>query len=432
MGRRGRCVRAVPSSVTRRLTIAALLILLIGCGGPERDPNTIEFWTLQLSPTFDDYMQDLVARYEAENPGITVRWVDVPYEGITQKLLSSIAGGRAPDVVNLPADYVRKYVDLGAMAAVDTLLDRSVLASYFPSALDPLTMEGHAYGLPWYLSTQILIYDRARFEAAGFDPDVTPETFDELLAFSREFHRRTGDYAFFFNLVVESYLTEILASEGIPVVSEDGRRALFNTPEAASVIEEWVNTFRSGAMPRQSISVGHRGGLSLYQSGSIAMFIGGPQYLTIIEENAPGISRTTDVAPAPTGQAGLKNLAVMALGVTSTSANRAQAAHFAAFVTNGENQLRFSHIVPIYPSVKEAVDDPYFTERDGSVESRAKVIGASQLDEAVMLRPVLNNYNRLMESFKAHLLKAFLGDRSVQASLDAAAEDWDKILAEDW
>ncbi|MFW5973660.1 MAG: ABC transporter substrate-binding protein, partial [Bacteroidota bacterium] len=331
------------------LFVFGTLLCLAGCGQRERDPNTIEFWTLQLSPTFDDYMNELVARYEAENPGLTVRWVDVPYEGITQKFLSSIAGGRAPDVVNLPVDYVKKYVDLGALVAVDTLLGESIVGSYYRSARSPMEVDGHLYGLPWYLSTQILLYDRAKLEDAGFDPDATPETFDELLAFSREYHRRTGEYAFFFNVVVDSYLTEVLESEGIPMVSEDGRRATFNTPEAAAKIEEWVETFQAGAMPRQSISVGHRGGLNLYQSGSIAMFIGGPQYLRLIEENAPGIYRTTDVAPAPTGEAGRKNLAVMALGVTSTSINQETAADFAAYVTNAENQLRFSQTVPIYP-----------------------------------------------------------------------------------
>jgi hypothetical protein len=77
-------------------------------------------------------------------------------------------------------------------------------------------------------------------------------------------------------------------------------------------------------MPRQSISQGHRGGLQLFQSGTIAMFIGGPQYLMQIEENAPSIYRSTDVAPAPvTGEAGKMALAVMALAVTTTPAERA-------------------------------------------------------------------------------------------------------------
>ncbi|RMH56314.1 MAG: sugar ABC transporter substrate-binding protein [Bacteroidetes bacterium] len=412
--------------------ILALALHLAACGPPERDPSVIEFWTLQLSPTFDDYIHGMIADFEARHPGITVRWVDVPYEGITQKFLSAIAGGRSPDVINLPADYVKKYVTLGALTPLDTLLTDSLLARYVPAAMAPLHIDGRVYALPWYLSTQILIYDRNKLQQAGFDPDQPPRTYAGLLDFARRYTERTGDYAFFYNLVVDSYLIEVLEAEGIPVVSEDGTKALFNTPEAVAVVEDWVAAFRAGVMPRESIAQGHQAALQLYQSGTIAMFIGGPQFLNIIRENAPNLYETTDVAPAITGATGKKNLAVMSLALSTKTANPEMAAAFAAFVTSAENQLAFSKIVTIFPSVTRALEDPYFQAPDSSLEARARRIAARQLPEAVVLKPSLNHYNRLKEVFKAHLLKAFLGDASVQEALDAAAEDWNKILAETW
>ena len=81
--------------------VALVLAALAGCGPDKRDPQTIEFWTLQLSPTFDDYINGLVRSYEAAHPGVTVRWVDVPYEGITQKFLNAIAAGQAPAATTL-------------------------------------------------------------------------------------------------------------------------------------------------------------------------------------------------------------------------------------------------------------------------------------------------------------------------------------------
>jgi len=185
-------------------------------------------------------------------------------------------------------------------------------------------------------------------------------------------------------------------------------------------------------MPRESISQGHRAALRLYQSGTIAMFIGGPQYLRIINENAPNIYRTTDVRPAITGATGKKALAAMSLVVSSLSVNPTKAAEFAAFVTNAENQLAFSRMVPIFPSVESALDDPYFTENDGSVEGRARTLAAAQLPESEVLKPSLRNYNRLQEAFKAHILKAFLGTLTVEDALGRAEQDWNMILAERW
>ncbi len=116
--------------------MAALLALLaLSCGPAPRDPHEIEFWTLQLSPTFDAYMNGLVAAYERAHPGLRVKWVDVPYEGITQKFLNAIAAGRSPDVVNLPADYVLKYARLGALTPLDGLLPDSTRAAYLPAAV---------------------------------------------------------------------------------------------------------------------------------------------------------------------------------------------------------------------------------------------------------------------------------------------------------
>jgi putative chitobiose transport system substrate-binding protein len=259
-----------------------------------------------------------------------------------------------------------------------------------------------------------------------------PETFTELLEFAKEFGRRTGDYAFFYNLVVEGFLFEVLEAEGVSMVNEDGTRAAFNTPRGRAVVQDWVNAFKAGVMPRESISQGHRAALRLYQSGTIAMFIGGPQYLRIISENAPNIYRTTDVRPAITGATGKKALAAMSLVVSSQSVNPPMAAEFAAFVTNAENQLAFSRMVPIFPSVEAALDDPYFAENDGSVEGRARTIAAAQLPESEVLKPSLRNYNRLQEAFKAHILKAFLGTLTVEDAMRRAEQDWNMILAERW
>ncbi len=38
----------------------------------------LEMWTLARSPTFDDYINGIVADFEAEHEGVTVNWVDLP------------------------------------------------------------------------------------------------------------------------------------------------------------------------------------------------------------------------------------------------------------------------------------------------------------------------------------------------------------------
>ena len=65
------------------------------------DPITLEFWTISLSPTFDDYFNARFDAYTADHPNVTIKWVDMPQDAINDKLSTSAAAGNAPDVVNL-------------------------------------------------------------------------------------------------------------------------------------------------------------------------------------------------------------------------------------------------------------------------------------------------------------------------------------------
>lgn len=405
-------------------------VLFFSCSHKERNRNSIEFWTLQLSPTFDGFIHKMISEFETQNPGSKVIWVDVPYEGITQKFLGAISSGESPDVINLPADYVIKYAELGALSPLDSLLNDSIKSSYLPFAMKPMYVQNKLFGLPWYLATELMIYNKKKLQDAGIIQDSLPAAYSGLLKLAEKYHTTTGKFAFFYNLVVDSYLFQVLVSEGVTIVSPDYKRAVFNSPEGAAVIQKWVDAFRGGTMPRESILQGHRAGIDLYQSGNIAMFIGAAQFLRIIKENAPTIYAQTNVAPAVAGKTGKIELDVMCLVVSLKTRNSKLAAKFAAFVTNAKNQLEFSHTVPIFPSVVSALKDSYFTKNDGTLESKARTIAAKQIQNSEVMKPSLSHYQHLKEIFGDELLKAFLGDEPVKQSLDAAAEKWNKILAE--
>ena len=52
---------------------------------------------MQLQPDFTDYFNELIAAFEAENPDITVRWIDVPWGDMQSKILTAVSAGTAPD-----------------------------------------------------------------------------------------------------------------------------------------------------------------------------------------------------------------------------------------------------------------------------------------------------------------------------------------------
>lgn len=392
---------------------------------------TIEFWTLQLSPTFNAYFHSLIASYEKEHPGITIRWVDVPYDAAVQKLLSSAVAGNAPDVVNLSADFLSKFNGMHALSD----LSGAAAASgqhYLPNALDLCTFDGKLVALPWYLNTYVVLYNTELIRAAGFSEREVPATFRQLIPFIREYKRRTGKFAFFWNIGKDSYLPMMLGSEGIPMTDAAMTQALFNGPEADSTIGEWVRLYKEGALQRESVIKPGSTIVESYQAGQVAMIFTGPVFLQRIRSNAPSVYARTGIAPAIIGKSGTHELAAMCLSVLSTSPHQKEAAAFALYVTNAANQLAFSRMTTTFPSVTEALQDSFFTADDGSLTTKARRMGAEQLPSAGRLRRYLLHpeFDQLRDAFDEAIQNACLKDVPVPQALGAAAEEWNGILKE--
>ncbi len=76
------------------LWLLATLILgfLSGCNpGKSDNSDRLEFWTMQLKPNFTSYFADLNANFETKNEAVELRWVDVPWSAMENKILTSIS-----------------------------------------------------------------------------------------------------------------------------------------------------------------------------------------------------------------------------------------------------------------------------------------------------------------------------------------------------
>lgn len=413
------------------MLLAALTACISLQGCSQRNTGTvIEFWTLQLSPTYDTYFQSLTKKFEKLHPGTTVRWVDIPYDAAVQKLLAAVAAGQAPDVVNLSSDFLSRFVRLGAFADLRTLLPADSLAIFFPNALASCTFDGKVAALPWYLNTYILLYNKDLLRDAGMTDADVPKTFSQLTTFIRKYKDKTGKFALFWNIGKDSYLPIMLESEGVAMTDEGVTRATFNTGRGIALVDEWVQLYRTGYLQRESVISRGTSIIEPYQSGQVAMVFTGPVFLERVRKNAPAVYAATGVAPNPVGESGKQELATMTLTVMASSRSPKTAADFMMFVLQVENQTAFSKITTTYPSVMQAMNDPFFRDEDGTVETQARIVGASVLPDAYQLSGYKSHpeYVRLHELFGEAVQNACLGKLSTKEALDAAAKAWNEIL----
>jgi putative chitobiose transport system substrate-binding protein len=416
------------SRIHRSSLVLLALALLMTCGVSAAAPQArIEFWTISLQPFFTGYVQGIIAQYERAHPGVSIRWIDVPAQAIDQKLLAAIAGGVTPDVVNLNTEGTVRMAQAHALVDMDAAVPAAARARYFPNIWSSTRYLGSVYGIPWYVVPNVLAYNQTLFRRAGLDPAHPPATEEAFIAAATTIKERTGIYGFMPNVDGIRFL-RVFQEAGLPVLSPDRRRALFDALDHVRLLARYVAMFKRDAFPADTLQRGYLGATERYAAGQLAMLTTGPQFLLRVRSDSPDVYRDTQVAAYPLGRGHVLDLPTMALAVPLQSRHRQEAVDFALFVTNDVNQLAFSHLVVIFPSTQAAARDPYFTRGGGTPEERARVIAAGELGMARDLTVVVPHSDDLFRVFREAIESAFFGRMTPQQALDWAVKEWNAKL----
>lgn len=421
-------MHAVPKGLmSRALLPAVALVALMTASVPAAPRTTLEFWTISLQPFFTDYVNRMVAAYENANPAVDVKWVDVQFQAIEQKLLAAIAGGVAPDVVNLNAEFTVRMAERGALLDMDGAVPAAGRATYFEGLWTSSRYRGRTYGIPWYIAPPVLLYNTDLYKKAGLDPLRAPDTEEELIAAARQIKDRTKIYGFM-PLIDSTRLMHRFQENGLPVLSPDGKRAVFNSPAHVAYLQRYVALFRQDYFPDDTLRRGFTGAVERYSAGQLGTLLVGPQFLLRIKESNPEVYAKTFVAPYPMGKGKVIHTGLMALAVPKVSRNAQEAVRFALYVTNDENQLEFSKQTVIFPSTKKAAADPYFKQRGAGPEWRARSIAADELRFGRDLTVVVSNQSELYRIFREAVESAFFGKMTAREALDWAVREWNARL----
>lgn len=403
---------------------------LVSCSSPSSNSNSadgkqeLEFWTMQLQPKFTDYFNDLIADYEAQHPDISVRWVDVPWSDMQSKVLAAVTAGDVPDVVNLNPDFASQLASRNAWLTLDDRVPSEDRQAYLPNIWEASTLNGETFGVPWYLTTGVSIYNTELLQQAGLSEP--PRTYAELATAAQTIKDETGKYAFFVTFVPQDS-AEVLQSflkMGVPLLDEQGNAA-FNTPQGKAAFQYWTDLFKQELLPREVLTQGHRRAIELYQAGETAILSSGAEFLNTIATNAPTIAAVSDSAPQITGETGKKNVAVMNLVVPRGSDHPDAAVDFALFVTNNDNQLAFAKAANVLPSTSAALSDAYFTRmEDESPVTKARSVSAQQMQEAEVLIPATEGIKELQQIIYENLQAAMLDQKTVDQAIADAETAW--------
>jgi multiple sugar transport system substrate-binding protein len=143
-------------------------------------PVTVRYWHTH-SDAETAQLDKVIAAFEAANPGITIEATRYASADFQTALTTAIAGGDVPDTARVDIAWVPQFAAQGALMQLDGALADfdTIKADAFPGPLSTNYYNGHYYGLPLDTNTQVLVYSKDAFKAAGID--AAPTTMDEFV-----------------------------------------------------------------------------------------------------------------------------------------------------------------------------------------------------------------------------------------------------------
>ncbi|MGJ6962522.1 ABC transporter substrate-binding protein [Streptosporangium sp. G11] len=416
----------------RSVVLLLLAALLAGCGSGAKDdasgPVEIVWWHGQVENQAK-VLEKLTADYNAAHPDVKVVAAvgTTNVDDMLQKVQAALAGGKAPDIAYMYGSWMphlAKSPQVYDLAA--TVKDPAFgWEDFWPSERAVAEVDGKVVGIPAVVDNLGVIYNKKLFDAAGVPYPSADWTWDDFRAASAKL-TRDGVYGTAYPVTggedtVWRFWPQ-LWQQGGSILSQDGKKAAFNTPQAVQALDLW------GAMARQDKSVyldqnGEKF-LPLFQSGKIGMIVAGPWALLDVIEHK--VSYGVQVLPGYAGNhetvAGPDNWVVFDNGDRRAKA----AAAFLTWLTRPEQDARWSLGLGNLPLRKATMALPAykkFTEDFPEVN-----VFTDNLDNAKQARPAVQAYPELSEKVGDAVASVLVGGTPAAEALATAARETDRIL----
>ncbi len=158
------------------------------------------------------------------------------------KLVTAIAAGTAPDVVNLNRPWIQTWGSRGVLSSLNDYIERDSLSfeDNFEAFVKDVTWEGNIYAMPMGTDDRELGWNVDLFEAVGLDPSKAPETWDDMLEYAEKLtlYDDKGDLkqVGFFRRYADGMYSWMWAA-GARIMSDDKRKVLINQPRNVETLE---------------------------------------------------------------------------------------------------------------------------------------------------------------------------------------------------
>ena len=277
--------RTITGAAGLALTVVATLALA-ACSPaePTIDPDAPVTITVSNKPPADRAeelaaFEQRIADFEDANPNITVEGTETVWDA--QSFQALLAGGELPTTLVVPFTEPQSMIARGQVADLTDELEEIGLTDILnPAALSVVQdADGGVYGVPIDAYAIGLVYNRALFEAAGLDPDVSPATWEEVQEFALQISAATG-VAGYSQMTTGNtggwMFSAITYANGGTVQNAAGTESTFDDDPAREQLERlydmrWTDQSMGSNFLYDMTSISQE-----FAAGRVGMFVGAP------------------------------------------------------------------------------------------------------------------------------------------------------------
>ncbi|MFF5588029.1 extracellular solute-binding protein [Streptomyces hygroscopicus] len=407
--------------------VASLALAATACGGSDDGGKagsvTITWWDTSNATNEAPTYQALIKDFEKANPGIKVKYVNVPFDQALNKFDTAAGASGAPDVLRAEVGWTPAFAKKSYLLPLDGTEALAEKDKFEPNLIKQAQYEGKTYGVPLVTDTLALVYNKALLKKAGITE--APGTWDELRKAAATIKDKTGVDGYF-GSEKGYYLEPFLLGEGTDTVDAAAKKITLGSAQGRKASEIWLSLFHGKGLHKADVtadSYAHR--QDAFVNGKVAMTIEGPWEITNFYKNS-AFKDTSNlgVATVPAGSSGTAgaptgghNLSVYA---GSDKAHQNASLTFLKWMTSAKTQERIALENSTLPTRSDA-----YTAR---VTKDPGLAGYQKVLSAARPRPELPEYSSLWSPLDEELPKAAGGKESIDKVISSVVTQYGKIL----
>jgi multiple sugar transport system substrate-binding protein len=349
----------------------------------------------------------------------------LPWTAAHEKLLTAFAGNAMPDICQLGNTWIPEFVALNALESLDAFAASSATIDskdYFEGIWDTNVVGGQLYGVPWYVDTRLLFYNRDLLKQAGFA--APPRTWEEWSRMNAGLKALVGSDRFSVLLPLNEFepLLALALQHEEPLLRDGGRWGNFRSASFRRTLAYYRDTFKNKwAPPMTNSEISNV--WAEFARGYFSFYISGPWNIGEFKRRLPVDQQSiwmTASLPGPDGP-GASIAGGASLVVFRSSKHKAHAMQLIEYLSTPAVQERFHALTGNLPPRRA-------TWRYESLDRDTYAAAFREQLERARATPKVPEWERIATEMRLVTERVIHGDIDIDQAVNELDARTDRIL----